>query len=258
MDDEIKRNLNDCLEEAYSEIKDLNEICQKPKIPVNNKSTNTTEDSIEPIETPASQQQVIDLSLATRFRASLPESTYRRSNPPPVPDKPPRDLILDKVQLEYQSNYRKTIENNKHVPNYLQRLEQNTPIVNMNIDRNCQNHQPMLTNIAKDLQSDQTFNNGVPVTLNLRFKRHRSTDTYDFTKNDNKKERTRNRPVCKWYLRNECNSEVCIYNHPEPEETSNPIPETKQNSNRPVCRYYLQNRCWFGDWHCRNHHPKQY
>ena len=132
----------------------------------------------------------------------------------------------------------------------------------MNNDQNIQLHHT--TNIAKDLQRDQTFDHGVPVTLDSRFTRHnyhdqRSMDSYDFVKKDNRLERTRNRPVCKWYLRNECNSEVCIYRHPESEETSDPTPVSKeQNSNRPVCRYYLQNRCWFGDWHCRNRHPKEY
>ena len=260
IDDEIKRNLNDCLEEAYSEIKDLTEVSQIQKTSVNHKSTNTTETFTVNKEISQPQQQVIDLSLPTRFRARVPEGIYRNENLRP----PPNELRLDNIQLEYQRNYRKSFENEKRVPNYIQRLQQNhQQNVNINNDQNAQHHQPM-SNIAKDLQRDQTFDHGEPVTLDLRFTRHnyhgnRSIDSYDFAKKDNRLERTRDRPICKWYLRNECNSDVCIYRHPAPGETSNPTPVSKQqNSNRPVCRFYLQDRCWFGDWHCRNRHPKEY
>ena len=111
------------------------------------------------------------------------------------------------------------------------------------------------------------------MTLNTRFSpktkrqyRPKLIDHYDFALKDNRKLRTKNRPICPWYQKNQCHSDVCVYQHPENNEQRNKqgvtlddISDTTSNYEMPqeICRYHLQNRCWFGS-SCHNKHVNNY
>ena len=260
LDDEIKRNLNDCLEEAYSEIKDLYEVTKNSQRQVKNKSTSTTEITNQQEINSNTQQVVIDLSLPTRSRAKEYGESKTTNHQPYKRDNQLVGLSLDNSQLEHQQIYRRTFQNFKTVPNYLQRLEKRpinpTPPNDADISHNS-------IKIIQDLHNYQPANDRNPLSLHSRFTMQNripspTLDAYDFAAKDNNNERTRNRPVCKWWLRNQCNSEVCIYRHSESDEISGTNTYSAKTSNRQICRYAQQNRCWFGEWHCRNLHPGQY
>ena len=264
MDDTIKRDLNDCLEQAYAEIKSLNE--NKNKRPTKDKSTNTNENA------PSANHQEkelphgpIDLSLPTRKRADEQENRpkERTSNSLPFPV----GLILDKDQLPVQilSNHENQI--NERNPNYVKRID-HTNGAEMN---QVENHVFQVTsnnNLNRELNS-RPVENPVQITLDSRFTVHRlrnkslkntNHDVYDFAQKDNPKLRTKNRPICKWYLKNKCHSDVCIYQHPERKPASSDsisledISDTELTDRpREICRYHLQGRCWFGH-NCKNLH----
>ena len=159
-------------------------------------------------------------------------------------------------QLEYL-NYRKTVRNNESSQNLQQRPEQGMRNPLNHVPQNHDNFIPQ-SSVAHDLIYDKTHDHRGPLTLNSRF---RMIDTYDFAQKDNKAVRTRNRPICKWWLKNQCNSDVCIYRHSEHEILNRSSQRSHANyvkSNRPECRYHLQGRCWFGENYCRNLHPKEY
>ena len=299
MDEEIKRNLNDCLEQAFAEIKDLNEIIEKQKRPTKNKSTMTNENLSLP-KRPDNKETSgpVDLTLPTRSRAN-PDKTNHPNLPTRAnPDKtnhenahdplqpldtlpnPPVGLNLDRNQMNYLNNYRNSKLNLVRNPNYIEKNHSNQqPNINLVVE-NPQNHQTEQIQQQHGAPNEKqneyilrpTESMNPHITLDSRFTVHRfrrkssrnqKNDNYDFALRDNPKERTKGRPICKWYLKDKCHSDVCVYRHPNKDSANNDetislddISDTELRTNAPqeICRYYLQNRCWFGH-SCKNLHP---
>ena len=295
LDENIKRNLNDLLEIAYGDIKDLKDLMadqssvyNKAKDTMLNQLKNKNE-SIESIIL-VNEIGAIDLTLDKRTRATNNNACDQNRQPSTTNKKPPaRHLILDEQQKQYLLNYRQNQKNSVYQPNYLQKElanQKRNPVstentqqssdraskentqqeISRNDDKSPQHQTRQKDKHHSDyhqhlLKSRQQFyqQSRNPNSLNVH-----PIDRYDFAKKDNHPVRTRGRPVCPWYQNNKCYSDVCIYRHPKKQENSPPensitlddISDTKSNyDNPPICRYYLQGRCWFNE-QCRNFHPQ--
>ena len=256
MDDEIKINLNNRLEEAFSEIKDLKDKITKRKRPTKNKSTNTTDDSNS--QNDIDEQGPIDLTLPNRKRAAQKPNSGKTNQPQNNPTSR-NDNQNEGFHRNRDKNFQNRQNMHENLPHGNQRQQVNTPEI---IDVSYI-HSPSM----------QPAGQSSRMTLNTRFKptakphqRRQIVDYYDFALRDNRSLRTKNRPVCPWYIKNKCHSDVCVYQHPEKPESRNEqgitlddISDTSSNYEKPVeiCRYHLQKRCWFGS-SCFNKHVNDY
>ena len=254
MDEIIKIELNNKLEKAFAEIKDLTDNVSQIKRPTKNKSTNTTEKTTQ--DTNKDTQGPIDLTLPNRTRASHD----------------PKPVGLEQTQNQYfPSNSERTAqdqipsnsyprhrnENHQKESHYQKRQDDYTPDIT----------EVLVANLHKDGRRE--ISQSTRITLHTRFTPktksfHRSPkiDYYDFALKDNRRLRTKNRPICPWFQKNKCHSDVCVYQHPDKSNdqviTLDDISDTSSNYEQPkeICRYHLQNRCWFGT-SCYNKHENE-
>ena len=82
------------------------------------------------------------------------------------------------------------------------------------------------------------------------------------------------RPICPWFIKGRCNSQFCIYHHPQ-SRYPNPSDQKNRYNNQPektetekqrsyqteerynkTCKYFLENRCIFGEA-CYYKHPTE-
>ena len=268
MDDEIKIDLNNKLEEAFCEIKDLKDKVSQTKRPTKNKSTNTINESDPQFE--HDTQIPIDLSLPNRRRAEQnphPEIAMQPQNyfPPRNENRSenfhrPRDRNKTAREPRQNQFHRQSVYGNqaREHSNQTEQVDFSTDVIEVsNIHRTGLNE--------RNLTSSMTLNaRFTPKTK--RQQRPKITDYYDFALKDNRNLRTKNRPICPWYQKNQCNSDVCVYQHPQNIEPRNEqgitlddISDTTSIHERPreICWYHLQKRCWFGS-SCYNKHVNNY
>ena len=299
IDDGIKRNLNDLLEIAYGDIRDLKDQLEKQSTLYNkakdtmiNQLKNHANESQENINL-VNEMEAIDLTLENRSRAAVQNIATDNIQPPKTNNQQEtRQLILDDKQQQYLQNYRQSIQNSVHHPNFVQKNANNPRtqppadnIYNQNaqdprqdpqlrVQRNTgQNSVVNEYNLKGNLNPDynqhlimsrQHLQSRFSAPLNHQRRQRNQVDYYDFAKKDSNTLRTKGRPICPWFLKNKCFSDVCIYHHPSNKEnlqqsnslTLDDISDTKSNyDSPPICTYHLQKRCWFGE-HCKNLHPQ--
>ena len=82
------------------------------------------------------------------------------------------------------------------------------------------------------------------------------------------------RPICPWYIKGRCNSQFCIYHHPQPRYANTTDQKLKYNNQPKIqetdkyrsnlqnerynknCKYFLENRCKFAE-SCYYKHPTE-
>ena len=221
IDENVKQNLNDLLEIAYSEINDLREKVHDTTFIIPN------EDGLH--EIPWREEQV--------------ESTYAD------------DQIEEQSEITYAQMLKKQNQYDRLVNNEANEFDLPSSLQNKNNPPNIQNNeQRKSVNLHRGRTKNNQYNGQYKTYQNIYSraeKRRREEIEY---------ERTKNRPVCPWFLENKCHSDVCVYKHPsehrDESKISLDVSSTKSNEYVTICKYSLENRCWFGE-QCRNVHPNK-
>ena len=220
MDENVKQNLNDLLEIAYSDLKDLRDKTHDTTFIIPN------EDGLH--EIPWGNEQLDTTYTEEQLEVQL-ETTYAE--------------ILNK-----QSRYDRLVNIDKNSSEQLSNHPTNSEKLPINEQKRLKNDYRDRTKRNQYNGQNQNYHN---IYSNAE-KRKREEKEY---------ERTKNRPICPWFLENKCYSNVCIYKHPsnptnESEITLDDISSTTSKDYGTICKYHLEGRCWFGE-QCRNIHKNK-
>ena len=221
IDENVKQNLNDLLEIAYSDIKELRDKVHDTTFIIPN------EDGLHKI--PWSEEQI-----DTTYTEEHLETTYAE--------------ILKK-QNQYDRLVNNELDSNEP-PNLLQNKNHQT----------CPPIQPLNEQIRQKNHHNEWLRRSQYNGQNHRYQNIYS-EAEKRRQREKEYERTKNRPICPWYLENKCYSNVCVYKHPpkptnESKISLDDVSSTTSNDNGEICKYHLEGRCWFGV-QCRNIHENK-